>query len=342
MGKRKCTSMRTSTTRDPRQAKQQCLQSPSHSQISGGRDENTDDTTQATHASQDDPPSVQADMTYDELYEVACHLEADHANSQQAQREAHRDALVDVTNRQEDIVHETSAKELDFIASAGKKIIVTCMLWLPAGQENEIWGMEEDDVFNLLDRLETRDSQLTRSRAPQRYLCRRVETPNKFYYDTTNIPILHKDYEGKYNLAKFFLHESLFITRKGTCRHYSRTRHCGGYEGRGSPAQGPVSNRALEFAVHYTGNGSGGQDLEWQEDFKYYLQLLTEGLQKKKPSILNIFCVWDRKFYPNSEDRLAHSTDPNDEGVEGRWAALEEMNAKEPEDDSEVKLTSKT
>jgi hypothetical protein len=26
------------------------------------------------------------------------------------------------------------------------------MLWLPAGQENEIWGMEEDDDFNLLDR----------------------------------------------------------------------------------------------------------------------------------------------------------------------------------------------
>jgi hypothetical protein len=98
--------------------------------------------------------------------------------------------------------------------------------------------------------------------------------PNKFYYDTTNVPILHKDYEGKYDIAKFFLHESLFIvsltlliyhslnkTRKGTRRHYSWTRHCGGYEGRDSPAQGPVSNRALEFAVHYTRNGSGGRDM---------------------------------------------------------------------------------
>jgi hypothetical protein len=80
-----------------------------------------------------------------------------------------------------------------------------------------------------------------------------------------------------------------------------------------------------------TGAVSG---IEWQEDFEYYLQLLTEGLQKKKPSILNIFRVWDRKFYPNSEDGLAHSVDPNDEGAEGRRAALEEMNAEEPEDDS--------
>ncbi|KAJ7028302.1 hypothetical protein C8F04DRAFT_1237598 [Mycena alexandri] len=44
-----------------------------------------------------------------------------------------------------------------------------------------------------------------------------------------------------------------------------------------------------------------------QQDFGYYLQLLTEGLQKKKPSVLEIFRVWDRKFYPNSEEGLAGS-----------------------------------
>lgn len=78
----------------------------------------------------------------------------------------------------------------------------------------------------------------------------------------------------------------------------------------------------------------GVSGIKWQEDFEYYLQLLTEGLQKKKPSILNVFRVWDQKFYPNSEDGLAHGIDSDDEGAESKRAALEEMNAEEPEDDS--------
>lgn len=39
------------------------------------------------------------------------------------------------------------------------------------------------------------------------------KNPAKFYYDSTNVPILHKDYAGKYDPTKFFLHESLFIVR---------------------------------------------------------------------------------------------------------------------------------
>ncbi|KAJ7803108.1 hypothetical protein B0H14DRAFT_2613672 [Mycena olivaceomarginata] len=70
------------------------------------------------------------------------------------------------------------------------------------------------------------------------------------------------------------------------------------------------------------------------DDFEYYFQLLTKGLQKKKPSILNIFCVWDRKFCPNCEDGLADGVEPDDEGVEGKLVTLEEMNAEEPEDGS--------
>jgi hypothetical protein len=79
-----------------------------------------------------------------------------------------------------------------------------------------------------------------------------------------------------------------------------------------------------------TGAASG---IEWQQDFDYYLQLLTEGLQKKKPSILEVFRVWDQKFYPNSEDGLAGGVGSDDEGEEGRRAALEEMNAEEPEEE---------
>jgi hypothetical protein len=61
---------------------------------------------------------------------------------------------------------------------------------------------------------------------------------------------------------------------------------------------------------------------------------LTEGLLKKKPSILNIFRVWDKKFYPNSDEGLANGVDSDDEGEEGRRAALEEMNAEDSGDDN--------
>jgi hypothetical protein len=36
---------------------------------------------------------------------------------------------------------------------------------------------------------------------------------HKFYYDSTNVPILHKDYADKYDYTKFFLNELLFIVR---------------------------------------------------------------------------------------------------------------------------------
>ncbi|KAJ7430759.1 hypothetical protein B0H11DRAFT_2390248 [Mycena galericulata] len=73
--------------------------------------------------------------------------------------------------------------------------------------------------------------------------------------------------------------------------------------------------------------------INWQKDFEYYLQLLTEGLLKKKPSIVNIFRVWDNKFYPNSDQGLADGVDSDDEAEEGRQAALEEMNAEDSGDD---------
>ncbi|KAJ6522342.1 hypothetical protein DFH09DRAFT_1330625 [Mycena vulgaris] len=48
----------------------------------------------------------------------------------------------------------------------------------------------------------------------------------------------------------------------------------------------------------------------------------------------NIFRAWNRKFYPNSDDGLAGGVGSDDEGAEGRRAALEEMNAEEPENGS--------
>jgi hypothetical protein len=37
--------------------------------------------------------------------------------------------------------------------------------------------------------------------------------PNEYYYDTTNVPLLHADYQGKYDRNKIFLGPLLFIVR---------------------------------------------------------------------------------------------------------------------------------
>ncbi|KAF8211915.1 hypothetical protein K438DRAFT_1567586 [Mycena galopus ATCC 62051] len=173
--------------------------------------------------------------------------------------------------------------------------------------------------------------------------------PTRFYYDSTNVPILHKDYQDKYDARKFFLHEILFITHAAITRGPATAAAM--KAGLPPPKVQSVTN--LWHLTHTTlgmvaasaiwvrwvysvddifGPTGATSGIEWQEDFEYYLQLLTEGLQKKKPSIMEVFCMWDQKFYPNSEDSLAGGFDSDDEGAEGRRAALEEMNAEEPEE----------
>lgn len=87
---------------------------------------------------------------------------------QRIQQEAHRDALADVTNTQATSVEDTSADELAFIASAGKKFIATKMLWLPAGKDDDIWGMKEDKNFNTLDRFGEEDQPANRAQGTLR------------------------------------------------------------------------------------------------------------------------------------------------------------------------------
>ncbi|KAJ6496838.1 hypothetical protein DFH09DRAFT_1447898 [Mycena vulgaris] len=399
MGKH--TRKRTSTARDPRQGKRQRVRSPSPPQASG--DENSNSATQSTAPSQDELPTIRQDMSRDELYEAARRLEADRANTQRVQREAHRDALADVTNTQDDSVDDPATEELAFIASAGKKFVVTKMLWLA----DEVWKVKEDEDFNFLDRFgeegqpankyqgalrdiyavvpegyrdakdfndwipaafmhgmgdqrsftahrlrshpnlfdrTTKELSSPEERRQFRELIGYRPTrgdPNKLYYDTTNVPILHKDYEGKYDLAKFFVHESLFIAHAAITRGpaTAAAMKAGVAPPKGLRCTTPGMVAASGIWVRWThsvdnifGPTGAESGIEWQEDFEYYLQLLTEGLQKKKPSILNVFRAWDRKFYPNSDDGLAGGVGSDDEGAEGRRAALEEMNAEEPED----------
>ncbi|KAJ7715085.1 hypothetical protein DFH07DRAFT_785663 [Mycena maculata] len=148
--------------------------------------------------------------------------------------------------------------------------------------------------------------------------------PNEYYYDTMNVPVLHADYQGKHDPRKIFLGPLLFIV------HAAITL-------------GPVAAAAIKanrvppklrwiLSVDETFLPTGSVSaIEWQADFEFYLQILTEGLLKKKPSILNIFRVWDNKFYPNSDESLAGGVDSRSKrasrrGVQrvssGPWTAL--------------------
>ncbi|KAJ7743895.1 hypothetical protein B0H14DRAFT_3607172 [Mycena olivaceomarginata] len=168
--------------------------------------------------------------------------------------------------------------------------------------------------------------------------------PDEYYYDTINVDVLHADYEGKYDANKIFLGPLLFIVHAavtlgpGTAAAIKsnsappKVQSVANLWGLKRTTPGMIAAAAMwlrwVLSVDDTFMATGPTSaIEWQKDFEYYLQLLTEGLLKKMPSILNVFRVWDNKFYPNSDEGLANGVDSDDEGDEGRRAALEEMNA---------------
>ncbi|KAJ7144209.1 hypothetical protein C8R44DRAFT_535692, partial [Mycena epipterygia] len=134
----------------------------------------------------------------------------------------------------------------------------------------------------------------------------RRNKPTEYYYDTVNVPLLHADYEGKYNANKIFLGPLLFIIHAAITlgpasagemkdnRPPLKVQCVSRLWGLRRTTPGMIAAAAIwlrwlhsvdeEFVP--TGGTTG---IEWQQDFEYYLQLLTEGLLKKKPSILNIF-----------------------------------------------------
>jgi len=170
--------------------------------------------------------------------------------------------------------------------------------------------------------------------------------PTEHYYDTINVPLLHADYQGKYDANKIFLGPLLFIIHAAITlgpaaaaamkanRAPPKVQSVSQLWGLRRTTPGMIAAAAVWlrwlFSVDDTFVPTGSTSaIEWQQDFEYYLQLLTEGLLKKKPSTLNIFRVWDQKFYPNSDEGMANGVDSDDEGEQGRQAALEEMNAED-------------
>ncbi|KAJ6479832.1 hypothetical protein C8R45DRAFT_832584, partial [Mycena sanguinolenta] len=131
----------------------------------------------------------------------------------------------------------------------------------------------------------------------------RRKKPNENYYNTTNVPILHADYQGKYDATKIFLHPLLFMVH-ATITHGPATAAAMKMNRPPPKVQSKVQSVANLWGLRYATPGmiaaaaiglrwlfsvddqflpTGRMSaIEWQKDFEFYLQFLSEGLLKKK------------------------------------------------------------
>ncbi|KAJ7646384.1 hypothetical protein DFH06DRAFT_1300691 [Mycena polygramma] len=164
------------------------------------------------------------------------------------------------------------------------------------------------------------------------------KNPNNFYYSSTNST------RGSMTGIRYFsVHAAITLGAASAAmmkanRPMPKVQSVANLWGLRRTTPGMIAAAAIWlrwiFSVDEEFLPSGGMSgIDWQKDFEYYLQLLTEGLAKKKPSIMNVFREWDSKFYPNSDEGMAAGVDADDEAEEGRREALEEMEDEELEHD---------
>ncbi|KAJ7099048.1 hypothetical protein C8R43DRAFT_907629 [Mycena crocata] len=125
------------------------------------------------------------------------------------------------------------------------------------------------------------------------------KNPDKFYYDSTNVPILHKDYADKYDPTKFFLHESLFITHAAvTCGPATARAMKAGLAPPkvqsaadlwslwctepGMVAAAAIWLRWVNSVDDTFGPAGAASGISWQEDFEYVLPTALDGGTAKK------------------------------------------------------------
>ncbi|KAE9398623.1 hypothetical protein BT96DRAFT_821759 [Gymnopus androsaceus JB14] len=139
-----------------------------------------------------------------------------------------------------------------------------------------------------------------------------AEHSEQSHYDASNVPLLHKDYDGKFDLEKFMLIPMLLVVHaaitKGPASAWALKNKTAPPKAQSvtnlwclkKTTPGMIASSAIWVNDMFLPVGST-TGIEWWLDFDFYLQYLSEGLQKWKPSVLKIFCVWDKVFYPNDE-----------------------------------------
>jgi hypothetical protein len=98
--------------------------------------------------------------------------------------------------------------------------------------------------------------------------------PDKYYYDAIGVPMLHADYQGKYNANKIFLGLLLFIVRvfdclipfiihssEGTHHYYTGAGGRGCNEDQPCATKSSVCSEFIGAEVHHPRNDCSGGDL---------------------------------------------------------------------------------
>ncbi|KIJ48584.1 hypothetical protein M422DRAFT_120163, partial [Sphaerobolus stellatus SS14] len=147
-------------------------------------------------------------------------------------------------------------------------------------------------------------------------------------------PILFKDYEGKFDKWKIFRNPVLMKVRvqkdSSWFRIYIIQAYSALVRGMGSIQdlmEGNVTKRQAhstvesQWGVHRITPGAiamaaiyarfaASEDktfqpigaetkIDYQGDFEYYLEYLHDGLHSKAPSVIELFAIWNKEFYPD-------------------------------------------
>ncbi|KAJ7270549.1 hypothetical protein C8J57DRAFT_1508579 [Mycena rebaudengoi] len=76
--------------------------------------------------------------------------------------------------------------------------------------------------------------------------------------------------------------------------------------------------------------------IDWLARFEFYLKYLTIGLEERRASVINIFKVWDTKFFPDSDASMAsHGEIPGEQELMDALKDDDVIEDSEPDDDEE-------
>ncbi|KAJ7200108.1 hypothetical protein GGX14DRAFT_660565 [Mycena pura] len=167
--------------------------------------------------------------------------------------------------------------------------------------------------------------------------------PDEFYYDTFNVPLLHEDYDGEFDVDKIFLNRKLFILHAALTKGLSgatalvtgkaprRVETVDKLWGLKKTMPSMIASDAIWLRWLHSrdeeflpvGDVTG---INWAREFDAYMRFLTEGLEAQTDCVVNIFRRWDKVFYPNSDEGTARDGEYDlDEVNASQDAAMEAL-----------------
>ncbi|KAJ7197773.1 hypothetical protein GGX14DRAFT_374762, partial [Mycena pura] len=173
---------------------------------------------------------------------------------------------------------------------------------------------------------------------------------DEYYYDTFNVPLLHEDYDGEFDVDKIFLNEGLFIPPAYAAQvHAALTKGLSGATAlvtKTAPRKVETVDKLWGLkkttpsmiagaAVWLRWIHSRDEEflpigdvtaIDWAREYDAYMRFLMEGLDAQTDCVLNIFRRWDKQFYPNSDEGTAREGEYDiDEVDASQDAAMEAL-----------------